>query len=172
MAIPTKTPEVEIHDVQIRDVVIREAGLADHAFIRAQAPRLAGIANLPGRPAAAIQAFQDALIEAALTSPPAGSRTLIACMSPETPLGFIHLEPAADPLLNTPAGYVSMVAVATGAEGCGIGHLLMQAAEAWGREQGFTCLSLDAFASNRHARAFYESQGFHEDSVKLYKLLD
>ncbi|HVJ43518.1 MAG TPA: GNAT family N-acetyltransferase [Dongiaceae bacterium] len=172
MSITTNTPDIEIYDVQIRNVVIREACPADHAFIRAQAPRLTGIANLPGRPAIAIQAFQDALIEAALTSPPAGSRTLIACVVPETPLGFIHLEPAPDPLLNVPAGYVSMVAVATGAEGCGIGHLLIQAAEAWAREQGFTCLSLDAFASNQNARAFYESQGFHEDSVKLYKLLD
>jgi len=48
----------------------------------------------------------------------------------------------------------------------------MEAAEAWAREQGFTCLSLDVFASNNHGRAFYSRQGFHEDSVKLYKLLD
>jgi len=165
-------PEIEIYDVEIENVTIRAAGPADHAFIRAQAPRLTDIAHLPGRPKAAIEAFQQALIEAALTNPPAGSRTLIACITPEKPLGFVHLEPAQDPLAQAPAGYVSMLSVATGAEGYGIGRLLMEAAEAWAREQGFTCLSLDVFASNTHGRAFYARQGFHEDSLKLYKLLD
>ncbi|HVI89744.1 MAG TPA: GNAT family N-acetyltransferase [Dongiaceae bacterium] len=164
-------PEIEIHDVQIDKVVIRIAGPADHVFIRAQAPRLTEIAHLPGRPKAAIEAFQSALIEAALTMPPAGSRTLIACTAPEKPLGFVHLEPAPDPLTQAPAGYVSMLSVATGAEGYGIGRLLMEAAEAWAREQGFACLSLDVFAGNTHGRAFYARQGFQEDSVKLYKLL-
>ena len=164
--------EIEIHDVQIDKVVIRPAGPPDHAFIRAQAPRLTEIAHLPGRPKAAIEAFQNALIEAALTNPAAGSRTLIACIAPDKPLGFVHLEPAPDPLTSAPAGYVSMLSVATGAEGYGIGRLLMEAAEAWAREQGFTCLSLDVFASNNHGRAFYARQGFQEDSLKLYKLLD
>jgi len=172
MSAEMEIPEIEIHDVKINDLTIREATPADHAFIRAQASRLTGIAKLPGRPQAAIEAFQAALIEAALTSPPAGSKTLIAGLTAGKPLGFIHLEPAADPLTRAPGGYVSMVAVAVGAEGYGIGRRLMQAAEQWAREQGFTCLSLDAFASNTHARAFYESQGFAEDSVKLYKLLD
>lgn len=164
--------DIEIHDVQIDKVAIRAAGPADHAFIRAQAPRLTEIAHLPGRPKAAVEAFQSALIEAALNNPPAGSRTLIACITPDKPLGFVHLEPAPDPLTAAPAGYVSMLSVATGAEGYGIGRLLMEAAEAWAREQGFACLSLDVFASNNHGRAFYARQGFQEDSLKLYKLLD
>jgi ribosomal protein S18 acetylase RimI-like enzyme len=47
----------------------------------------------------------------------------------------------------------------------------MQAAETWAKEKGFRFISLDVFATNQHARRFYEKLGYDEDSVKLTKLL-
>jgi ribosomal protein S18 acetylase RimI-like enzyme len=47
----------------------------------------------------------------------------------------------------------------------------MQAAETWAKEKEYRFISLDVFATNRHARAFYEKLGYDEDSLELPKML-
>lgn len=110
-------------------------------------------------------------MQAALAQQAEKTVTLVAAMPSGPVLGFIHLQQAPDPVTDAPAGYVSMLAVVPEAEGQGIAHQLMQAAEDWARTHGFHCLSLDVFASNDRARRFYDLLGFAEDSLKLYKLL-
>jgi ribosomal protein S18 acetylase RimI-like enzyme len=153
-------------------ILIRQAIEADYPFIFSLSTRLAMVAQLPGRGEAELQAFQDRHMEAAFGKPGDGAVTLVAAMPSGPVLGFIHLHQAPDPVTDEPAGYVSMLAVVPGAEGQGIARQLMGCAEDWAREHGFRCLSLDVFASNERGRRFYDLLGYHEDSVKLYKLLD
>ena len=152
-------------------IIIRAASQADHPVIFSLSARLAMVAQLPGRSENDLQTFQDRHMQAALGTPMPGAVTLVAAMPSGPVLGFIHLEPGPDPVTAEPAGYVSMLAVVPEAEGQGIARQLMAAAEAWAREQGYCCLSLDVFASNERARRFYDLLGYDEDSVKLYKLL-
>jgi ribosomal protein S18 acetylase RimI-like enzyme len=63
------------------------------------------------------------------------------------------------------------LAIATEAEGKGVGKALMNAAEAWSKECGYRYLSLYVFGTNNHARKFYEKLGYDEDSLKLTKMI-
>jgi len=45
------------------------------------------------------------------------------------------------------------------------------AAEAWARARGLSRLTLEVFANNGGARAFYERLGFAEDSLRVVKRL-
>ena len=86
-------------------------------------------------------------------------------------LGYIHMRPFKDGVTDEPCGYVSLLALTEGAEGKGIAHLMMQAAETWARAQGYRFLCLDVFADNRHAVEFYERRGFQTETLRMVKPL-
>lgn len=151
------------------DLAVRPATEADRPFILGLAPRLAGVARMDWREAADIARFQDAFMATSLAV--AGSESLIACASDGTRLGFVHVEPATDPMDGTLCGYVSLLAVTEAAEGGGVAQALMAAAQEWGRARGYASLCLDVFASNQRGRAFYARQGFGEETLRLVKPL-
>lgn len=70
-----------------------------------------------------------------------------------------------------PQAYIGELATSDTAEGRGVGTALVQACEAWAREQGYTMLVLSTGAGNTRALRFYEYLGFHEEDVTLTKLL-
>jgi GNAT superfamily N-acetyltransferase len=67
--------------------------------------------------------------------------------------------------------YIGELVVSAEAEGQGVGHALIAAVEDWARTRGYTILVLDTGAANHRARAFYEQQGYQEESVRLVKVL-
>ena len=158
--------------MSISTIRIRPAVTDDHAFIFGLSPRLADVGRLTGRSPEEIRRFQDRYIREAIAISAADTATMIAMSDDDQKLGFIHLETAPDPVTGEAAAYVAMLAVTAAAEGRGIASRLMEAAEDWARQRRYRCISLDVFASNQHGRRFYARQGYHEDSVKLYKLLD
>lgn len=133
------------------------------------APRLAGVARMGWRTDGEIAAFQQTFMESCLSVP--GSQGFLACASDGTRLGFVHVEPAADPMGGGTCGYVSLLAVTAEAEGHGVASALVTAAEGWAREQGYRLLCLDVFASNDRGRAFYDRQGFAAETLRLVKPL-
>lgn len=151
------------------DCAIRPAIAADRPFILGLAPRLAGVARMDWRRPEDIARFQDAFMATSLAVP--GSQSLVACAPDGARLGFVHVEPATDPMNGTLCGYVSLLAVTEAAEGGGVAQALMAAAEEWGRVRGYASLCLDVFASNQRGRAFYARQGFGEETLRLVKPL-
>lgn len=133
------------------------------------APRLAGVAQLGWRDVAEIERFQHSFMETCLANPAAA--TLLAWDGAE-PLGFVQVEPSADPMNGESCAYVSLLAVTEAAEGRGVARALMAAAEDWTRQQGIRLLCLDVFASNARGREFYARQGFGEETLRLVKALD
>ena len=99
-----------------------------------------------------------------------GARTLVA-WSGERRLGYIHMRPGKDGVTEEPCGYVSLLALAKEAEGQGLAHRLMQAAEDWARDRGYRLLSLDVFADNKRAVEFYERRGFRSETLRMVKPL-
>src|SRR3546814_9837805 len=60
-------------------------------------------------------------------------------------------------------GYIALLAVEQEHEGRGVAKALVEQAELWAREMGFSRLALDVFASNDHALKFYDRAGFRSE---------
>lgn len=152
-------------------ITLRPATSADHVALRALDPRLIAEAHLPGMTGEGFLRFQRYLTDAALNDAHAKSRLIVAVAEGDDVLGYIHLKPIHDEVLDCETGYLSIIAVSEAAGGQGIGRMLMAAAENWAREQGYPSLLLDVFASNESARGFYNKAGFIEDSLRLRRPL-
>lgn len=100
-----------------------------------------------------------------------GAATLIAETADGRRLGYIHMRPGKDGVTDEPCGYVSLLALDKGAEGTGVAHRLMAAAEDWARARGYRFLSLDVFADNRRAIDFYKRGGFEAETLRMVKPL-
>jgi ribosomal protein S18 acetylase RimI-like enzyme len=95
---------------------------------------------------------------------------LVAADEDDKVLGFVAVVPVAD-LSGHRHGHIGSIAVTPEAEGRGIGTLLLAAAEAWYREQGFTDVTLHLYPGNDRARQVYERAGFEIEWHRLRKEL-
>jgi GNAT superfamily N-acetyltransferase len=118
-----------------------------------------------------MEGFQDRYMAATFDAVEAGAQTLVACTPDGRRLGYIHMRPGKDGVTEEPCGYVSLLAIEKDAEGHGLAHRLMQAAEDWARGRGYRLLSLDVFADNRRAVDFYERRGFRSETLRMVKPL-
>jgi len=93
-----------------------------------------------------------------------------------TPLGFIELavRSFSDGCESMPVPHVEGWYVEPFARGRGIGRALMQAAEDWARDRGFTELASDTEPWNERSIAAHARCGFRETErlVKFCKTLD
>jgi GNAT superfamily N-acetyltransferase len=118
-----------------------------------------------------MEEFQQRFMEDTLGNHVDGSLTLIAVSGDGVPLGYIHALPGNDGVTGEACGYVAIIAVEAAAEGMGVAGQLMARAEDWARHQGYRFLSLDAFAGNDRALAFYRRGGFAAETIRLVKPL-
>lgn len=175
------------------DIRIRPARPEDLTVIRALTPRLAAFGGLTTRDPEAVVASVTALLEDALerataggapASPAGGERAgegavagpvrpgvhvFIAESPTGEALGCVQVQVAMEFFSGEPEAYVGALMVSEAAEGRGVGRALMQTAEGWARERGLRRLSLEVFAGNARARAFYQKLGFEEDSLRLVR---
>ncbi|SJZ80755.1 Ribosomal protein S18 acetylase RimI [Enhydrobacter aerosaccus] len=152
-------------------ITLRPAADADMDFVHSLSPRLSGVPRPPWHDLAAMEGFQDRYMTATFDAPDKEARTLIAWSAEGHRLGYIHMRPGKDGVTGEPCGYVSLLALAKEAEGMGVAHALMQAAEEWARSLGYRLLSLDVFAHNQHAVDFYTRRGFEAETIRLVKPL-
>ncbi|HSS76892.1 MAG TPA: GNAT family N-acetyltransferase [Thermoanaerobaculia bacterium] len=152
-------------------IKVREARPEDEPFILANAGRLAAFPLPAWRSAEEIEAGEARALRQFMTCGDAGSKLLVAEDALGTPLGFIFLETQEDYFTLAKHGHVGILVVAEAAEGRGAGGVLMRAAEAWGREQGFTKLTLNVFENNHRARKVYEHIGYSPETLKYVKRL-
>lgn len=101
---------------------------------------------------------------------PEGSRLLVAEEDGRAQ-GYALLETLTDYFTLERHGHVGILAVAAEAEGRGLARALLDAADAWARENGFSRMTLNVFAGNRHARDVYEHLGFAPETVRYLKLV-
>jgi GNAT superfamily N-acetyltransferase len=149
------------------EIVIRPAVAADRASLLSLDDRLIEEAVVSEITRDDLVAFQADYTRKALAAGEPGMATLVAVDAADQPLGYIQLEPHRDMLTGGTSGYVSLLAVRAEAEGRGVAKRLLEAADAWAKQQGFPFLMLDVFASNETARRFYARRGFVEESLRL-----
>jgi GNAT superfamily N-acetyltransferase len=79
------------------------------------------------------------------------------------PAGETYIADAPPPLYTTPGtAILSQLAVHPDCRGLGVGEQLMDAAEAWARDQGFSQLALDTAEPAAALRARYLRRGYAE----------
>ena len=151
-------------------VSIRAFAAADRPFFQRIVDRLnPGPTSSPRDPAAMADYFRR--LGAGEIEARAGAETFVAIDAAGAPVGLIALRPSEDYFTGHGRAYVETLVVAPEAEGRGVGAALMRHAETWARARGFAEVSLDVFAGNDRARAFYERLGYRPDHLRLAKRL-
>ena len=140
------------------------------AAILALADRLAAFGPST-RTAGEIAERERRALADALDQPASGSALLVAVHERLGIAGVVLMDTRRDYFTDEPYGYVSILAVAREAEGQGVGRGLLEAAERWGRSQGFRRLTLSVFADNRRAKNVYQRLGWQPELETLFKTL-
>ncbi|MCC3861862.1 GNAT family N-acetyltransferase [Pseudemcibacter aquimaris] len=150
---------------------IRDATDNDRDFILGLSPTLIENASLAWHSDQVEREFQDRFIEEVLDNKDVIQQILIAEDNGER-LGFIQVEESEDEVSLETCAKIQLLAVTKEAQGKGVGSALMNRAVRWAKEKGFRLISLEVFANNKNARAFYEAQGFQNDTMFMVKPLD
>jgi GNAT superfamily N-acetyltransferase len=149
---------------------LRPARPADEARVLALAERLAAF-EPSTRSAEEISGRERQALAEALAGPPPGSALLVAEAPGAGVVGVLLLETRRDYFTAAPHGHVAILAVAREVEGQGLGTVLLEAAEDWGRSQGFRRLTLSVFADNRRAKELYSRRGWQPELETFFKNL-
>jgi ribosomal protein S18 acetylase RimI-like enzyme len=150
---------------------IRPITPADHDAVMALAPRL--LVGIPTwRDPVAWLATTQQHMEAAFAGTDERTLALVAENERGNIAGFISMIQSRN-WTGEPLLYIGELVVAAEAEGMGVGHALLLAAERHARALGLRCIALDTGAQhNDHARTFYRRHGFAEESLRLVRVLD
>jgi len=152
-------------------MIIREATDADRSFILSLSPTLTEGAKLFWHSDEVVVQFQDRYAAEALDNTQERQMTLIA-ETDGVPAGFIIVSESTDEISLEVCAKVPLLAVAKEFHGTGIAKKLMDEAEKWAKAHGHRLLQLEVFYNNERARAFYEKQGFHNDTIVMVKPLE
>ena len=158
MPVPRKPP-----------ITIRPATADDTDFILSLAPRFVAFDLPKSRRKREVVAAIRADIERALRDSPASSHFFIAEDARHRNSGFLHLQVQRDFFSGARACHVSVLVVAPGYEGHGIGRTLLVHAERWAKAHRCKLLTLSVFPGNARARALYERCGFASDLLRMTK---
>jgi GNAT superfamily N-acetyltransferase len=147
--------------------MIRPATPADRGFVVELAARLVDGFDVPTfRSEAELIEGDRRALEAWFDNPPQPDEAMLIAEHDGRPAGAAYLVTLVDYFNRRPHAHLSVLAVAKGAEGTGVGSSLLEAAEQWAREQGSDRLTLSALVTNKRARALYERRGFSGEYIR------
>jgi GNAT superfamily N-acetyltransferase len=148
-------------------LTIRAARAGDRAFVLETARRLASFRTPAWRTTEEIWEGEARTLRGWFDGSEEGA--LLIAERDAVPLGFVFLERDIDYFTLAEHGHVGVLAVTADAEGSGAGRALLEASEAWAREQGYATLTLSVFEGNTRARAVYERLGFNVETIRYTK---
>jgi len=148
---------------------LRVAGLEDQPFLLKLSERLGDFPVPPWRTSSEIGAADHAILLDALSHPTWESTIRVAETHEGEPLGYVFVTTRKDYFTHQPHAHVEILALAPEAEGRGIARVLMQAVEDWSREQGYSRVTLNVFATNQRAIGLYEHLGYRPETVHYLK---
>lgn len=151
-------------------ISIGAAKRAERAAILALAKRLTAFGPTTRSVAEITRRERRALAET-LDGRLPGSALFVARNNRKRVVGVVQCETHEDYFTGEAHGHVGILAVARSAEGKGVGRALLQAAEEWGRRQGYRWLTLSVFVDNLRAREFYLRQGWRAEIETHFKTL-
>ena len=143
----------------------------DRTFIEGLNSRLTEVIRAPTHSSSDIHSFQKAFTATAWESDGGKSATFLAVEETGGRIGYVNVREGSDDVLGEACGYIALLAIKQEHEGRGIATALVERAERWARDMGFSRLALDVFASNDHALKFYERAGFRPETIRVIKRL-
>lgn len=146
-------------------VFVQPAQKQHRPGVLALAPRL-GEGLPPWRDRSAAEAAATRWLEDSLAAADRGEGIVLVAVADEAVAGVISIRPTKH-FTGERDGYIGVLAVDVHAARHGIGRLLVEAAQAWARDQGLANLTLHTGAFNTSARSFYAALGFREEEVRL-----
>jgi len=149
----------------VSNVTIRAAGPDDHTFILDLVDRLVSFDVPPWRPKAELVEGDRRPLRTWFDSPKADEAIFIAELEGK-PAGYTYLVTLVDFFTERPHAHLSVLAVAAGAEGKGVGSALLDRSVAWAKQRGSDRLTLSALVTNARARALYEHKGFAGEYIR------
>lgn len=170
MSPPSKSPPGQGAETASA-VRIRPAREGDLPILLSLAARLAEFPIPPWRTAAQVIETERRTLARAVEAGSPDAPLLLAEDGAGAPLGFIYLETQVDYFTSRPHAHVSILAVAAGAEGRGVGRALLAAADEWARQRGHPFITLNVFAQNARARSVYERLGYGPETLRYVKPL-
>jgi ribosomal protein S18 acetylase RimI-like enzyme len=145
---------------------------SDHDFIMSLITRFSDV-DLPAwRSRSEVDRTNHMALQKAIHAPEPDSVIFIAEDEDGRRAGFIHLQTQIDYFNGEDHGYISDLAVDRSFEGQGVGRALMNKAEEWARQQGYSLLTLYVFAGNTRAQELYEKNGFQPEVIKYAKMIE
>lgn len=143
----------------------------DRRFIEGLNSRLTDVIEAPTHSSSDVESFQNAFTATAWELDGGKCATFLAIEETGNRIGYVNVREGTDDVLGEACGYIALLAVKQEHEGRGIAKALVERAEQWAREMGFSRVALDVFASNDHALKFYERAGFQPETIRVIKAL-
>jgi GNAT superfamily N-acetyltransferase len=144
-------------------------GDADRPFIEGLNARLVEVIEAPTHNESEVWSFQTGFT-ATTWSPDIGNNaTFVAISELGDRIGYVNVREGTDEIGGAKCGYIALLAVNSDAEGKGVAQSLVNEAEQWARQMGYTRLALDVFASNDRGLTFYEKAGFKPETIRVIK---
>jgi ribosomal protein S18 acetylase RimI-like enzyme len=153
-----------------RDIQIRPFREDDRAFYKAIMPRFVPAQVPPTRDPVALARYLDQHA-AGERAYPADTELFIAVDSAGQSVGLIAIRPDREHFSGQAQAYIELLAVTEAAEGTGVGRALMAHADRSASERGLAQITLDVFATNSGAIAFYQRAGYQPDSIRMGRSL-
>ena len=152
-------------------MIVRPATRADGDAILALMPRLAAFDLPESRNPEHLWMHDATLLRKWLAGEADTCRIQVADAGAGEIVGLAMVSLRPELLSLEPSAHLEALAVAPGFEGQGLGHRLIDAAEADARANGAETMTLHVFAVNTRARRLYERAGYDGELMRYIKPL-
>jgi len=115
--------------------------------------------------------FKDDFTASAWKESTNKNTTFVAVKNCGQQIGYVNVREGMDDIAAEKCAYIALLADMPEVEGEGVAKSLVQAAENWSKEMGFTRVSLDVFARNLRGQRFYEKKGNKPETIRVIKQL-
>jgi ribosomal protein S18 acetylase RimI-like enzyme len=150
--------------------LLRRAGPNDEPAILALAVELSSFPVPHWRTPEEIQRADDGVIHAILLGETDGAFAAVV-EEAGVIVGAVCAREKDDYFNHSLMAYVEVLAVAPAARGKGIARRLLDAVEAWAREEAYAGVGLSVWLQNERARGLYEHLGYVPETVQYLKTL-
>lgn len=151
---------------------MRTARPDDEAALLGMLPLLAEF-PLPGwRTARQVAEADRKILVQALRHPDPECSIFVAEEPEGVVAGFVFSTTRRDYFTGKPQAHIEVVTVLDSARGKGVARSLIEAAEGWARDRGYSYVTLNVFANNLRASAVYQRLGYSPETVHYIKPLD
>ncbi|MGH8111019.1 MAG: GNAT family N-acetyltransferase [Rhodanobacteraceae bacterium] len=141
----------------------------DADFILSLTPRFVDFDLPKGRTKRSVLAAIRTEVEAALREASTNDHFFVATDARGRRAGFMQLKMDRDFFSGARACHVANIAVASAAEGHGVGRALLARAQRWARKHECRLMTLNVFPGNTRALVLYQRAGFFPNLLRMMK---